>query len=124
MGRLRQRVTQRWSGLGLAARMWWVALTTVGIAAVLVLSATSVVDATSHPSPSPASPAPAAAATPTGAAPTASAVCPSVKGATTMSDGMVMAPVPPGPPTAAQRAAADELVAQTEATLTKFTSLS
>jgi len=41
-----------------------------------------------------------------------------------MSDGMVMAPVPSGPPTAAQQAAANQLVAQTEATLTKYTSLS
>ena len=41
-----------------------------------------------------------------------------------MSDGMVMAPVPSGPPTAAQQAAANRLVAQTEATLAKYTSLS
>jgi len=155
MERLTQRVTQRWSGMGLAARMWWTALTTVGVAAVLVLSATSVVDATSHPATT-ASPASkdAGSSTPTtsasgtgsssssmagmssgassptsssasaGATQTTSTVCSNVKGATTMSDGMVMAPVPSGPPTAAQQAAANQLVAQTEATLTKYTSLS
>ncbi len=154
MERLTRRVTQRWSGMGLAARMWWAALTTVGVAAVLVLSATSVVDATSHPATtaSPAkdanssTPTTAAAGTgsssssmagmssgassstsssaSTGATQTTSAVCSNVKGATTMSDGMVMAPVPSGPPTAAQQAAANQLVAQTKATLTKYTSLS
>jgi len=41
-----------------------------------------------------------------------------------MSDGMVMAPVPSGSPTAAQQAAADQLVAQTKATLAKYSSLS
>ena len=41
-----------------------------------------------------------------------------------MSDGMVMAPVPSGQPTAAQQAAANRLVAQTEATLAKYKSLS
>ncbi len=169
MERLRQRVTQRWSALGPAARMWWVALSTVGVAAVLVLSATTVVDATSHPTTtaasasassaakgagtgtpttaapgtttgssstsgmagmangtaaSPSSAASAASPASAGAAQATSTVCANVKGATTMSNGMVMAPVPSGAPTAAQQAAADELVAQTEATLTKYTSLS
>ncbi len=155
MERLTQRVTQRWSSMGLAARMWWAALTTVGVAAVLVLSATSVVDATSHPATTAsAASKDAGSSTPitsasgtgsssssmagmssgassstsssasTGAAQTTSTVCSNVKGATTMSDGMVMAPVPSGPPTAAQQAAANQLVAQTEATLTKYTSLS
>lgn len=151
MERLTQRVTQRWASMGLAARMWWAALTTVGVAAVLVLSATSVVDATSHPAPTataaskdagsstPTTSAPgtgsssssmagmssrASATRATGATQTTSTVCSNVKGATTMSDGMVMAPVPSGPPTAAQQAAANQLVAHTEATLTKYTSLS
>jgi len=51
-------------------------------------------------------------------------VCSNVKGTTVMGDGMVMAPVPSGPPTAAQQSAANQLVAQTQATLTKYTSLS
>ena len=58
--------------------------------------------------------------------PTAAAapICANVKGTTVMGDGMVMAPVPSGPPTASQQAAANQLVAQTEATLTNYTSLS
>ena len=150
MGRFRQRVTQRWSGMGLAARMWWTALTTVGIAAVLVLSVTSAVDATSHAAAVPAAAAkgtgsgthtgsssgsssgtgagPSAmagmAGGTTGSTSTTSTVCTNVKGATTMSNGMVMAPVPSSSPTAAQQAAADQLVAQTKATLAKYSSLS
>jgi hypothetical protein len=41
-----------------------------------------------------------------------------------MGDGMVMAPVPSGPPTAAEQAAADTLVAQTTAAVAKYASLS
>jgi len=59
-----------------------------------------------------------------GAAQATSTTCPNVKGTTVMSDGMVMAPVPSGSPTAAQQAAADQLVAQTKATLAKYSSLS
>jgi hypothetical protein len=58
------------------------------------------------------------------AAQASSAVCSNVTGATVMSDGMVMAPVPTGPPTAAQQAAANQLVTQTKATLAKYTSIS
>lgn len=161
MERLKERVTQRWSALGLAARMWWAALTAVGIAAVLVLAAT-VVDASSHQATS-SSAAPTSSAqkgagsgtSSTSGAPSASGStsmpgmagmsggasasgssassgatqatttsCPNVEGATVMSDGMVMAPVPSGPPTAAQQAAANRLVAQTQATLAKFSSIS
>ena len=148
--------------------MWWAALATVGVAAVLVLSATSVVDATSHPAapasaaaksagsgtptaaaagsgsgsgsmagmtggaststptstPTPTSSPASAAPASTGSAQATPTVCANVKGTTTMSNGMVMAPVPPGPPTAAQQAAADLLVAQTRATLARYSSLS
>lgn len=52
-----------------------------------------------------------------------SPICPNVTGATVMPDGMVMAPVPPGPPTAAQQAAADQLVAQVSAGVQKYSSL-
>ena len=166
MERLKQRITQHWSALGLAARMWWAALTAVGIAAVLVLAATAVSDATSHPATTssavPSAPASngvgsgsgsglsstsgsAAASGSTsmpgmagmasgasgtsssssaGTAQTSSTVCSNVKGATVMSDGMVMAPVPSGRPTATQQAAANQLVAQTKATLTEYSSLS
>ena len=47
-------------------------------------------------------------------------VCPKVVGATVMPDGMVMAPVPSGPPTGAQQAAADQLVAATTADLAPY----
>ncbi len=46
---LKHRVTQRWAAMGLAARMWWTGITAVGLAAVLVLAAATVVDASSHP---------------------------------------------------------------------------
>lgn len=51
-------------------------------------------------------------------------VCPEVSGTTTMANGMVMAPVTPGPPTAAQQSAADRLVAQTAEALAQYSSLS
>jgi hypothetical protein len=41
-----------------------------------------------------------------------------------MGNGMVMAPVPSGPPTAAEQAAADTLVAQTTAAVAQYASLS
>ena len=75
---------------------------------------------TSTPATSPAPATPASA----GTTQATSTVCADVKGTTTMSNGMVMAPVPSGPPTAAQQAAADQLVAQTKATLAKYSSLS
>ena len=44
---------------------------------------------------------------------TAATVCPNVKNTTVMANGMVMAPVPTGAPTAAEQAAADKLVSET-----------
>ena len=149
MHRLGQQIKERWACLGLPARLWWTGLGTVGLAAVAVLAATTVSDASSDPAPSTA-PAPstltlsgtkamtgmamgrsgAGSSAPTAAAPAAAApatsktVCGNVKGATTMANGMVMAPVSSGNPTASQQAAANELVAQTAATLAKYTSLS
>ncbi len=55
---------------------------------------------------------------------TTASICANVKGTTTMGDGMVMAPVPSGAPTAAQQAAADTLVAQTTAAVAKYATLS
>ena len=49
MGRLRERLSEKVSARGTAARLWWVALGTVATAAVLVLAATTVSEATSHP---------------------------------------------------------------------------
>jgi hypothetical protein len=138
-------MTKRWYALGLAARLWWTGLTAVGIAAVLALAATAVSDASAHAAPDTTPAAThASSATANGAHsmagmsmgsshPSSSAsggsaqatptAC-NVKGATTMSDGMVMAPVPSGSPTASQRAAANRLVAETAATLSKYVSLS
>jgi hypothetical protein len=154
MVRLKQSMTARWSALGPAARLWWAGLATVGVAAVLVLAATTVSDASSHPVPSASaasgvrssgsggssgstagmkmrgssnpgsSSTPTSASTSTGAAQATSTVCSNVKGATVMSNGMVMAPVPSGTATGAQQAAANQLVAQTKATLSKFVDLS
>jgi len=147
MQRMRQSVTESWSALSLAARLWWTGLTAVGIAAVLVLAATAVSDASSHAAPdttpaakhassasasgssamagmSMGSAHPGSSSSSGGSAQTTSTLCRNVRGATTMSDGMVMAPVPSGTPTASQRAAANQLVAETTATLSKFASLS
>ena len=146
MQRMTQSMTERWYGLGLAARLWWTGLIAVGLAAVLVLAATAVSDASSHAAPdtaATATPAPSDAASGStsmagmsmgtsrtgssvseGSAQTSSTVCGNVKGATTMSDGMVMAPVPSGTPTPSQQAAANHLVAETTATLSKYASLS
>ncbi len=163
MGQLEKSMRERWPALGLAARLWWAGLVTVGVAAVLVLAATTVSDASSHPASTTSAAARAAttgsgtgegstaggssgsmagmamggssstagsgsagssASSTSSATQTTSTVCANVKGATTMSNGMVMAPVPSGPPTATQQAAANQLVAETQATLTKYTSLS
>ena len=146
MQRTKQSMTESWSRLGLAARLWWTGLAAVSIAGVLVLAATAVSDASSHVAPNTAPTAKhAAPATTSGSsamagmsmgnshpgssaagasAQTTSSVCGNVMGATTMSDGMVMAPVPSGTPTASQQAAANHLVAETTATLSKYASLS
>ena len=113
MRRLGQLTKERWGRLGLPARLWWTGLGAVGLAAVLVLAATTVSDASSHPAPSTAA---SSRVTPSGtksmagmamghsstgssvatgsASATATTVCGNVKGATTMANGMVMAPVP------------------------------
>ena len=147
MRALRQSMGERWSALGVAARLWWASLAAVALAGVLVLAATTVTDASSHAAPK-ATSGPqstssgterdtgpmagmsmgAATTTPSttavGSSQAASSVCGNVKGATTMADGMVMAPVPSGAPTATQQAAADQLVAATAATLSKYANVS
>jgi hypothetical protein len=138
--RLAQRVTQRWAIMGLAAKMWWIGITAVGLAAVLVAAAATVVETPRHPASSSSAASKnagsvtssaagstggmAMSGSPGDVASTASApVCSNVKGATVMGDGMVMAPVPSGPPMATQQAAADQLVAATKVTLAKYASL-
>lgn len=66
----------------------------------------------------------AGASAATSPATTTASICPNVTGTTTMGNGMVMAPVPSGPPTAAEQAAADTLVAQTTAAVAQYASLS
>jgi hypothetical protein len=150
MGSWTERLSERVGAMATAARLWWVGLLTVGTAAVLVLVATTVVDASSHPATNSATGPHTSVAKPAssgstsmpgmagmangtsgpsssssaGTAQATSTTCPNVKGTTVMSDGMVMAPVPTGSPTAAQQAGADQLVAQTKATLARYASLS
>src|ERR1019366_5178843 len=143
---LPDQVRGRGSGMGLAGRVWWAGVPSVATAAVLVLAATSLTDAASPAIGTAAGSSPTTTTggsgtqdstgsmpgmsgtnTPGGSSPvtsTSATVCPNVQGTTTMSDGMVMAPVPSGAPTAAQRAAADQLVAETTAAVAKYASLS
>jgi hypothetical protein len=154
------RVRARWNATGSAGRMWWGAASSLAVAALLVLGATSLTDAAgsssvatpSHGSSTSATSATSASggsrsmsgmpgmsggstsstgstgSTGAGAATspvsTTASICPNVTGTTTMGDGMVMAPVPSGPPTTAEQAAADTLVAQTTAAVAKYASLS
>jgi hypothetical protein len=141
VGRIGQRARGGWSAIGAAGRIWWAGAATLATAAVLVLGATSLTDAASQPrggSPDVASPSGASRsatsksnsmAAMSGGSTTAGGsstpgICPEVKGTTTMSNGMVMAPVPPGPPSAAEQAAAEQLVAETTADVAKYESLS
>jgi hypothetical protein len=136
MGKLKQRTGRRWSTMGLAARIWWTGAMALTTAAVLVLGAVTLADASSKAvvksttsttamsgsmpgmnMPGGSSGSSAAATTST------SPICSNVKHTTVMGNGMVMAPVPSTPPTAAQQAAAAKLVSSTKASLAKFTSL-
>ncbi|MGO8860790.1 MAG: hypothetical protein ACLQRH_08480 [Acidimicrobiales bacterium] len=141
MGKLGQRARWRWNAMGAAGRIWWAGAATVATAAVLVLGATSLTDAASQPgggSDLARSIAPTVASGnvasnsgsmagmsggSTGAGSSTPGICPNVTGTTTMSNGMVMAPVPLGPPTAAEQTAADQLVAETTADVAKYESL-
>ena len=151
MGNAMKKVRARWSTMGTAGRMWWGAAASLGVAAVLVLGATTLTDAagsgavadsshgasTSRSGGSSSMPGMPGMSGGTGAAPgtsstgsvanpasTTASICPNVKGTTTMGNGMVMAPVPSGAPTPAEQAAANTLVAQTTAAVAKYASLS
>jgi hypothetical protein len=140
MGRLQEQLGDRWAATATAARLWWLGAGSVAVAAVLVLGVTVSADTSAHGgSDLSGTQAAASGTTSTGGgsmagmnmsdgtaptATTASTICANVGGTTTMSNGMVMAPVPAGQPTAAQQAAADQLAQQTAASLTRFTSLS
>jgi hypothetical protein len=146
MQNARTRVRARWSAMGTAGRLWWGAASSLAVAAVLVLGATSLTDAagtgavaasshgtnmstTPRSSSMPGMPGMSGGTTTgngsaAGTASTTATVCANVKGTTTMGNGMVMAPVPSGAPTAKEQAAADALVAQTTAAVAKYASLS
>jgi hypothetical protein len=154
MSKLGRRIRTWWGELGTAARMWWAGAGAVALAAVLALGATTLTDAApqssggdaasatvtttttpsrmgSMPGMSKGTPAGSSAAGSTpagssaaGSATTAAAICPNVKNTMTMGNGMVMAPVPSGAPTAAEQAAANTLVTQTAADVAKYQSLS
>jgi hypothetical protein len=134
-----RRLPQRWGALGTAGRLWWAAAASVATAAVLVLVATSLTDAatqTQSTGPATTEMPPGGTASGTAAGgnssmasmpattPTSSTICPNVQGTTTMANGMVMAPVPSGPPTAAQQAAAARLVAETTSAVARYDDLS
>jgi hypothetical protein len=144
MGDLKQRVSRRWGALGLAGRAWWTGAASIATAAIPVLAAVSLADASSQ-SVTKSAASSTSSSTSTGGSvpgmnmsggtssaggstPTAtsasSPICSNVKHTTVMSNGMVMAPVPSTPPTAAQKAAAAQLVSETTSALTKFTNLS
>lgn len=59
-----------------------------------------------------------------GSQPSASGFCPNLAGTTVMADGMVMAPVPSGPPTRAEQAAANALVARVNLDIKRYSNLS
>jgi len=150
MKNLGTRARVRWGTMGTAARLWWSGAASVAVAGVLVLAATSLTDAASQPahdsSSATAATAPAATGSGTSSgsmagmagmaggatqggtsadpASTTAAICPNVKNTTTMGNGMVMAPVPSGAPTAAEQAAANQLVSETTAAVAKYANLS
>jgi hypothetical protein len=134
-------LARRWRALDLPARLWWAAVATVGTAAVVVLGAIALFGPGTARTATAAAPMRAqsgavhsSASTMSGGMGTGSTgpsstsgnpgICPNVAGATVMSSGMVMAPVPSGPPTEAQQAAADQLVAETTSALSRYASLS
>ena len=154
MGQQRFSMRPAWERATTGTRLWWAVAVATGIAALLVLGSAVLAPAGglttsagpvatamgahavsgqtasgSASAPGSASgsmamtPSPGSTATGSTTSPSLT-VCPNVGGTTTMSDGMVLSPVPAGEPTAAQRSAADELVARTTEALTRFASLS
>jgi hypothetical protein len=137
-----KRLVSKWASLRLASRLWWAAAASVGTASVVAVAtialfgtSTAAGSAAGRASPSGSATMPMATGSspPAGGSPASSmgsmgtspsGTCPNVPDTTTMSDGMVMAPVTAGPPTAAQHAAANRLVAQTTSALAQYASLS
>jgi len=138
MRNVMMKVGARWNAMSTAGRMWWGTASSLAVAAVLVLGATSLTDAAgSNAVAAPSHGASTSTTAGSGSMPgmpgmsggsspvsTTESICPNVTGTTTMGNGMVMAPVPSGPPTAAEQAAANTLVAQTTAVVARYASLS
>ncbi len=149
MEQRRFSMRQGWERATTGARLWWAVAAATGLSMLIVLGTTLLVPAggvtgatgtvrgSDQTVAAPGSgsgsgsggasmamtPTPSGSAS-SGPSPTAAlTVCPNVAGTTTMSDGMVMAPVPTGAPTGAQRQAADQLVARTAQALSRFASL-
>lgn len=118
------KVLERWSAMGAAGRLWWAGVCSVGLAAVLAVGTVAVGAATGDGSASSAPSATAPSSVGKSTTSTAAGICPNVVGATVMTNGMVMAPVPSGSPTTAEQKAAGQLVAETTASLKKFASVS
>ncbi len=156
MGHLVGAIRSRWSREGVAGHLWWSAIASLGLAALLVTTAAAVSPNVSHPNgasdgasvkattPSSSSGSgPNGPAMPgmsgssgstssgqsggagdgTGTTTAADGICPNVQGATVMPNGMVMAPLPSGAPTAQQQAAAGRLVAGVDQGIAKYASL-
>jgi hypothetical protein len=136
MGDLTQRAAGRWAAMGLAGRAWWTGAISLATAAILVLGAVSLADASAKPVAKSATPTTAmsgsmpgmdmsGSSSKSGATTSSkSPICSNVKNTTVMGNGMVMAPVPSTAPTAAQKSAAAKLVTQTKASLAQYASLS
>lgn len=136
------RLVSRWASLRLAPRLWWAAAASVATASMVALAAValfgastvagSVAGSASGSAPTTMPVATGSSTSAAGSRPSSmgsmaassSQICPNVPNADTMPNGMVMAPVPSGPPTAAQQAAADQLVAQTTSALAQYADLS
>ena len=153
MKKLMARVRGQWSATGTAGRMWWGAAASLAVAAVLVLGSTTLTDTASSnasvtasgasggmstsstggtgstgsmagmPGMSGSTDSHSGTASSDGTASATAGICSNVKGTTTMGNGMVMAPVPTGAPTAKEQAAANTLVAQTTAAVAKYANL-
>lgn len=150
MTRLNERLGSGWRRADPATRLWWSGVAAVGLAGTLLIGGVAVAGTVHASSPSarptgtgsseamgsgPSQPSngppsagqgPASSMSMPGSGSTGamtspgSSICPNVQGATVMSNGMVMAPVPSTPPTPAQQAAADNLVASVEQGIVQY----
>lgn len=124
MATLIERLARGWNRANPATRLWMSGVGAVSLAGAVLIGGVAVA-ATAHAPSSLAKPATTGSSNPTSGAmgPTGSmgstasssnSICPNVAGATAMSDGMVMAPVPSTPPTPSEQTAASDLVAAVE----------